>query len=109
MVEDQPLTAAILWAEGDARGNRVLGIPDIGRYPSDEHLALVDMIYAEDRPSQLGAPAAHKSGETEDLPRIEVEADVLHAFSGRKVANLEQGSHRAIDRALLPLEGLLHG
>ncbi len=109
MVEDQSLNAAILRDERDAGDNRFLRIADIHTLTTDKDLALVDAVDAEDRPRQLGAPAAHETGETKDLTRIEVEANVLHAASGRKIANLEQGSHRAIDRALLPLEGLLHG
>ena len=109
MVEDQPLNAAILRDERDAGGNRFLRIADIDALTADEDLARVDAVDAEDRARQLGPPAAHQTGETEDLARIEIEAHVLHAPSGRKIANLEQRSNRAIDGALPPLEGLLHG
>src|SRR5215207_5268347 len=108
MVEDQSLSAAIFRDERNAGDNRFLGIADIHTLTTDKDLALVDAVDAEDCPCQLGAPAAHETGETKDLTRIEVEAHVLHAASGRKIANLEQGSRRAIDEALPPLESLLH-
>ena len=76
---------------------------------ADEDVALVDTVDPENRPRQLGAPAAHETGDTQDLAWIEVEAHVMDAISGREIANFEQGSHGAIDVSLLPLERLLHG
>ena len=57
---------------------------------------------------QLGAAAAHQTGEPEDLAGVEVEADVVDAVSGREVADLRAGEPPSDRRALLPLEGLLH-
>src|SRR3954454_16934087 len=106
MVEDQALNAAILRDERDASANRFLRSADSDALPADEDLASVDAVDAKDRARQLGTPAAHQTGKTENLPRIEVEAHVWHAASGGKIAPREKGPHRAIDEAPPPLEGL---
>src|SRR6266403_3968569 len=86
----QAIALAVFRQVGDASPDRVGRAPDPNPLPSDEDLAGLEGVRAEDGPGHFGAAGADQPGESQDLAAPELEAHVLDGAAAPEPARLQR-------------------